>query len=171
MENDDDQQGAFLSFLLTSDVGARPLWRLDPFLGTWPSNRRRLRTEAGAAEHRQQAERLAFVSRYWLDEERAPEPTQPAAIVAQEETPPPPPPSSSPSSSPEPSPDASENSTSSAEVAFVRPARESKAIPPSPKEVEQQNRLDPWKQPQLPLIRLRARGKQPRPESGHHRPR
>lgn len=57
-----------LSHLPTSDVGARPPWRLDPFLGTWPHRRR---DEVEVAERARLTESESIVYEYRKQEERA----------------------------------------------------------------------------------------------------
>lgn len=71
LENDFDISEALLNRLPTSDVGARPPWRLDPFLGTWPNDRRRRRAEAEAAQRARFAESELLVLEYRKQEERA----------------------------------------------------------------------------------------------------
>jgi hypothetical protein len=58
----------FLNCLPTSDVGARPPWRLDPFLGTWPHHRR---DENEVAERARLTESELIVYDYRKQEERA----------------------------------------------------------------------------------------------------
>lgn len=70
-ENDFDISEALLNRLPTSDVDARPPWRLDPFLGTWPNDRRRRRAEAEASQRARLAESELLVSEYREQEERA----------------------------------------------------------------------------------------------------
>lgn len=67
-QTDSDMSDNFLNHLPTSDVGARPPWRLDPFLGTWPHHRR---DENEVAERARLTESELIVHDYRKQEERA----------------------------------------------------------------------------------------------------
>ncbi|ROW12642.1 hypothetical protein VMCG_00584 [Cytospora schulzeri] len=60
--------GDFLQRLPTSDVGARPPWRVDPFMGTWP---RPHRDEEEVAKRARMTESELIVYEYRKEEERA----------------------------------------------------------------------------------------------------